>query len=407
MGLYKICIHKDDKKAVTSCVHDWHGRFMHNGTNVRKNLVEWTREPLRNKQQATEAFDRFRTAVRRGVYSPLGEGVLGTVNQAKVGQTFAAVAGLYIERHVKRTTRGHSVEGVVQHNIAYFGDRVMAEITTDDVEDYIETLREPAVLGNRQKLMRKRKVGTLNRYKASLRHLWNWAIEKDLAERSPFYKGIKAIIKTQYENNKRTRRLTQQEEDTLLQAAASHLKPLICCALDSGLRRAELRRLTWADLAESPDWIRVRGTADDGEKLSKSGKTRWVPATQRFLEMVAPLRVDGCGKLKRLTAPVFSDETSRPLGLWWTAFVAACRRAGIEGLVWHDLRHEFASRLADDGRPVPQIQELLGHSDIKTTMRYISVTKEDLMASVRGAETRKNSKQLAQRGQTSSPNSAV
>ena len=54
------------------------------------------------------------------------------------------------------------------------------------------------------------------------------------------------------------------------------------------------------------------------------------------------------------------------------AFRAACKRARIVDLHWHDLRHEYASRLADKGIRLDVIQKLLGHASIETTMRYLN-----------------------------------
>jgi integrase len=53
-----------------------------------------------------------------------------------------------------------------------------------------------------------------------------------------------------------------------------------------------------------------------------------------------------------------------------TAFKAACRRAGLGGLGFHDLRHTAATRMVESGANIVAISKMLGHSDIKTTMRY-------------------------------------
>jgi site-specific recombinase XerD len=49
----------------------------------------------------------------------------------------------------------------------------------------------------------------------------------------------------------------------------------------------------------------------------------------------------------------------------------------------HDLRHSFASALVNEGVPLFDVQELLGHSSIKTTQRYAHLSKERLQASAR------------------------
>ena len=58
-----------------------------------------------------------------------------------------------------------------------------------------------------------------------------------------------------------------------------------------------------------------------------------------------------------------------------TAFNAALRRAGIEDCRFHDLRHTFASHFIMRGGDLKSLQELLGHADIKTTMRYAHLSK--------------------------------
>ena len=48
----------------------------------------------------------------------------------------------------------------------------------------------------------------------------------------------------------------------------------------------------------------------------------------------------------------------------------ACKRAGLREIGWHALRHTFASQLVMRGAPLKVVQELLGHADIRMTMRY-------------------------------------
>ena len=57
-----------------------------------------------------------------------------------------------------------------------------------------------------------------------------------------------------------------------------------------------------------------------------------------------------------------------------TAWRNTCRRAGITDLHFHDLRREFASRLADSGAGLHDVQEFLGHANITTTSRYLRST---------------------------------
>jgi integrase len=66
-------------------------------------------------------------------------------------------------------------------------------------------------------------------------------------------------------------------------------------------------------------------------------------------------------------------------------FRKACARAGVEGLRFHDLRHEYASRLGDADVNLKKIALLMGHSDTKQTERYVHPTDEGLLAATEHA----------------------
>lgn len=69
----------------------------------------------------------------------------------------------------------------------------------------------------------------------------------------------------------------------------------------------------------------------------------------------------------------------------WEMTVRRARKAGIERKVWtHMLRHTFATRALADGFTIREVQEMLRHSDLRTTAIYLSVRNEDLKAKIRG-----------------------
>jgi integrase len=74
-----------------------------------------------------------------------------------------------------------------------------------------------------------------------------------------------------------------------------------------------------------------------------------------------------------------------------TAWHTACRRAGIENLRIHDLRHTFGTRAADAGVPLVAISKVMGHASIQTTMRYAHATDEGKRRAVEALEKKPNS----------------
>ena len=72
----------------------------------------------------------------------------------------------------------------------------------------------------------------------------------------------------------------------------------------------------------------------------------------------------------------FFQTMGKPYGDVKTGWESALKKAKIEGFRFHDLRHTFGSRLGMAGVDIRTIQELMGHKDIKMTMRYSHPTPE-------------------------------
>ncbi|MNE76136.1 site-specific tyrosine recombinase XerC [compost metagenome] len=65
-----------------------------------------------------------------------------------------------------------------------------------------------------------------------------------------------------------------------------------------------------------------------------------------------------------------------------SAWLKLLERAKIGSFRWHDMRHDFASRLVMAGVPLNTVRDLLGHSDIKMTLRYAHMAPESKAAAV-------------------------
>jgi integrase len=82
------------------------------------------------------------------------------------------------------------------------------------------------------------------------------------------------------------------------------------------------------------------------------------------------------------TAPVFLTQKGTPYRYISKVFEAACKRADLPDVTFHDLRHTFASRLVMAGVDLPTVQALMGHKTIAMTMRYAHLSPEHKRAAV-------------------------
>ena len=105
-----------------------------------------------------------------------------------------------------------------------------------------------------------------------------------------------------------------------------------------------------------------------------------------------PMGGEAGGLIRRLCesargSHLFTDEQGRRLKRATVGhfFRKACARAGIEGFRFHDLRHEYGSRLGDADVNLKKISRLMGHSNTKQTERYVHPTDDGLLAATEHA----------------------
>jgi integrase len=383
MGCYKRCEHTGRNRD--RCSDSWWGSFR----GHRVSLAKWADRDVTTKGEAEGVLDEFKRVVREamqaGLHGPTLKARLAAGLNAQPTKaqplTFSEFADLYMERYVEMNKLKSA--DLIRYRMgaikAFFGNRLLSEIRTGDIEDFLADRRKPVKVGDGDTMTeRVRMPATINRYRSQLVQMFNWAVTRDYLERTPFNKtGVRqTLVKALHEDNARTRRLSADEEKRLLASASPHLRMMVTAALYTGIRRGEMMALTWADLAVRPGWIRLRGTT------TKSKKTRWVPVLPNVQAVFDFLGVDAAGEPKPDDARVFSNEVGEPIRSFRTAWVKALVRAGIRDYRWHDLRHEYASRLAESGVPLVQVKELLGHASIVTTERYNTNRAERLHAAV-------------------------
>ncbi len=181
-------------------------------------------------------------------------------------------------------------------------------------------------------------------------------------------------LKNFQEDNRIERYLTGDQAEALLRAVRGSQNPLLAPVVSflvmTGARKREALDARWEDIDwEQRQWRIPR---------SKSGKVRYVPLSAGALQVLGMLH-DQRGKSDHVFV---NPATGRPFVSLFCSWNRARCEAGLPDLRMHDLRHSFASFLVNAGRSLYEVQELLGHADIRTTSRYAHLSRERLFEAV-------------------------
>jgi integrase len=133
-----------------------------------------------------------------------------------------------------------------------------------------------------------------------------------------------------------------------------HLTPAVLVSINTGMRRGELLAMRWASVDFKRALLTVEGAT------AKSKQTRHIPLNAEALDVLRKWQ-----KQSPAGERVFNIVTG-----FKSAWAPLLEAAKIVTFRWHDLRHHFASKLAQAGVPLNTIRELLGHANMAMTLRY-------------------------------------
>lgn len=192
------------------------------------------------------------------------------------------------------------------------------------------------------------------------------------------------------EPRERVRELRVDEEISIEAVERDDYRPVRLFAQASGLRRREVVSLTWPQVDWSAGVIRVVGKGD---------KPHVIPITPEITDLLWPLR--GHHPTHVFTFVAQRTRTCAKSGHryvrgkrypvtywgWGSRFARDRGKAGLTDLKIHDLRHTSATRTLRASKNLKAVQNLLGHSDIKTTMRYAHALTEDVAEAMKARVT--------------------
>ncbi len=182
-----------------------------------------------------------------------------------------------------------------------------ADISSKEIEDFKAAFAEG------------RTVATVNHYLKFLKAVFNRAVRQGRFTYNPV-----TAVKLYRENNARNRCLSPEEEVRLLKVLPDRLRPLVTVALNTGMRRGELRNLRWEDVDFATGTIHVR--------QNKAGDGRWVVMNSAAREALLSVKREQ----KILSPYVFCSPQGKFLHNFERDWRPALQEAKIPDFRFHD-----------------------------------------------------------------------
>lgn len=331
-----MSVHKRGKKGT-----HWYYYFRVRGVRYRGVLSE-----ARTKSQAVQAESKIRQEVYEGRFGLVQSGTM------KLSEFIEEIYMPWAKAN-KRSWKGD--ECYAETLKQYFKGKTLCEITPFVIEKFKhERIKTDTKYG------RPRAPASVNREFEMLSRLFNLAIDFNKAGSNPCSRVRKFKL-----DNERYRYLLPEEEPVLMSkitGKGEHLRAMVIVALGLGLRKSEQLNLR-------------RDQVDFARNVVVAAKTKGRKNREIPMDVLNPEVRNILLKLCRGKRPddyVFTNpETKTAFTDVKRSFHTACRLAKIQNLWWHDLRATFCTRLALARYEALTIMTLMGHKDLKTTMRYI------------------------------------
>lgn len=233
--------------------------------------------------------------------------------------------------------------------IEHLGDKPLKSITPQDIRRILKKYKSDKTRN------------TQLRYKACISTIFRFAAEALYID---YDVNPARNVHIKPDPNEIVRYLDKSERKRLLNACKqsqwSKLYLLVLMAMSTGMRKSELLQLRWCDI----DFDRQLAMLAD----SKNGDPLHCPIPSQAIEELKRHR-----KIGKSLIFASKDNNRKPYYfryLWDTAV----KKAKIENFRFHDLRHDFCSQLAMNGKSTHENRDLAGHRTIQTTQRYIHLS---------------------------------
>jgi integrase len=282
-------------------------------------------------------------------------------------------AGLYTNK-LKVNKAGGNERKMLLQTWADIIDTPLAKVTPARISEInLARLRDPEAEDDDD--VEGLRKSSIDRYNTTGHAFFKWAIDNGLCTDNPFRKEPKYAGSYDFNGDfrylkpKESKRLiTTLERMTDKGELPSYMYPLTMLALHTGARRGELFTLKWPDINGRMMTLQRGNT--------KSSKTRDIRLTATAVRVLKDWRTQGGAIKAGLVFP--SNNPRKPMTKIATPWHKLRAAAKLNDVKFHDLRHTFAASLAIADVSLQKISQLLGHSDLKMTMRYAKLTPDHL-----------------------------
>ena len=314
-----------------------------------------------SRSQARAVYGKLKGQIREDKYFPK--------EKKREPIPFKGVAEAYEKIVDADRRRKGDDRAQVQFWIDRFGTRDVETIVTSEIEGALADLRKPlAQRSGRLKKGECRSYETMRSYHGILHAVLEKA-RKKLREAKVQWMNPASDIEMKKADNTLVRYLTPQQEQSLLAALPERYHPLVLTAMNTGMRRGELLRLKWKDLDWFAGMMKIHET--------KTDDPRHAPMNSLVQRTLLDLKEATNPKPSDRVFPFYPRYLSR-------AFKRAVIRAGLAPFRFHDLRHCFASRLAQLGANDRTLMEAGGWKNPAMLKRYVHLSPSSVWQAVEG-----------------------
>lgn len=294
----------------------------------------------------------------------------------------------YKRGNIKEKTYESYMHIINNYLIAQLGNFIISELTTGQVQTMINNMKDKELSSR-----------TIRYANTVLHNALEQAVNNDI-----IVKNVTNAVVLPKQNKREIKALSQEQQKKFIEVCKNNEGGLpFILMIASGIRRAELLGLRWEDVDEKNCSIKIVQSVlrvkdfDNGETKTKlifdtpktKSSIRTIPIPKSVLKDLLKhkeeqkqdkIELNELGLKYQEHNLVFASKTGQPTEPrnLNRKFYKLIKKAGIESINLHGLRHSFATRLLEEKEPAKVVQELLGHKSIQITLDTYSHVSNNL-----------------------------